>query len=576
MASSQKILERLGIHILSVDEIEGVEIYSEATKTTKTIGQVSRVQYDDMVQLCGPKFAVLVARNAQELQARETGGYLLQDVKTALAMASTSHVFEDVERVGPGIWAVENQDRDRTGDLILVKQGTAHKYTADGKFERVGKPIVGRMSAQMSTKLDWYNEETLAKYIEEAKQPHWRSVVYNQLWHLLHQWRWGDVQMVELTIGLYMATWIQALQNWRPIVAITGESNSGKTVLMSTLNDLYLGLASFSARSTAAGVLQSLGNSSRPCLLDEFDSGQEQVALLERFRVASRGQESLYGTANQHGKTYKIHHIAWLSGIYAASRSQADVNRMINLRILRAKNNAHTINIPQKSELRDLGHKLLAGVIVTANDALRCTRRLTASEGGSIQSRYRESYAVPYGALGAFLSMEYQGIEDIMSRYLDQVVANEVAMSDAESDQEALLLDILASEVRLPSDGSSPVSQATVAEILFRPEFREHRDHARTKGVGYIIPKKGGSTAKVALIGRRLIAKGGILKGTEWQDNHGLLQILERLGSQLKARKERQNVAGVNQVCITLDYDGLRKWAYGEKGRIDTLKLEGS
>lgn len=566
MEEAHKMLKDLGIFILGVNSEGGIEVYSKATQATKTLGQTSKLYYDDMVQLFGPRFKLKVARTAQDLEARGGKGYILSTVRTSIALASTDVRYGNVERVGPGIWPVIGEDRDRTHELLIVKHGKAITYNGQ-ELTDLENPVVGRMSASLSTKLDWFDDNMLKGLIGKAKDKDWRHSVYTELYTIISRWEWSTPLMVELVCGLYMASWIQSLLEWRPIVAVVGESNSGKTELMKLLDKLYLDLASFSAGSTAAGVLQSLGDGSRPLLLDEFDQGAEQENLLKRFRVGSRGQESLYGTSSQGGRVYRIHHIPWISGIYADSRAQADKNRMINLKLTKAPK---SLRIPKDSDLYQLGHRLLAGVIASTNDSLDMIERLSRSKDNLLASRYRESFSIPYGILGGFLDLERGVIEDIMLKYLQHVVANEVVMYDAETDQENILLDILGSEIKLPRDFPGKEEVCTVAELLFEPQYKRYRDLARTKGVGYIIPKKS-AEIKVAFIERTLTQKGGILRGTEWQNKRGLTQILERLPRELRPAKEKHTVAGNTYTCISVHYAALREWC--KRSEVNAMAL---
>lgn len=558
---AEKLLTDCGCHIISIDDAERMTLYSEHTHQTKKVTSIDKLSYEQMIQLLGYRFQAKVLGTQKEIEAMAAagqGGYRsFTDFKRALALAATASEYLDLEEVGVGIWAVEDKDQTKTGDMLLVKHAGAYKFDGN-RLTQIRRPVIGRQIANLAIKNNWFDVEKLADYIERSKDVDFREQTYNALYALVRQWNWENDFMPQTAIGLFMATYIQALLEWRPIVALTGESNSGKTVFMKLLNTLYLGLAQFSAQSTAAGVLQNMGISSRPLLLDEFDSGQEQQKLLNHFRVGSRGQEMLKGTASQDGKSYKIQHIPWIAGIHAGSRSQADVNRMIPLRIKQAKGNAYTLNLPDSHDLRDLGHRVLAGVLVSAQAAMSMSQDLLKKGGdGNLQSRYRESYSVPYACLGAFMGLTLDEIDGIMSQYLNLEVTKQVILEDASSDQEALLMDILQSEVRMPRE--APMETASVAEVLFDPELSGFRNHARTKGVGFVVPKKG-NDKKVCFVGRRLTAKHGILRSTDWEHVAGLLQILERLPAELKPVKEKQNVGGSTATCVSVDWYALKKW----------------
>jgi len=568
MKASLHILDRVGLQVIGCDPAGKMCVYSKNTRAVLETDKIAQMKYHTWLQFAGPKFYGVVAPSMKEWEARVAAGdknaKTMIEFQTALTIASSQTELREYDRVGAGIWPVIDKDGDHTGDVLIIKRGEAYRYTMDGLFTKLESPVCERSVADFGTKFDWFDEKVLANYLKQAHDPDWRGDVYKELYRMLDGWRWQNDSMVQLTIGLIMATTIQTMHSWRPMVALTGESNSGKTMLMMVISRLFGRIAQFSARSTAAGVLQNLGYDARPILLDEFDSGPEQAKLMKVFRAASRGQETLMGTCTHAGKSYRIVHIPWMSGIHASSRDQADLNRMIPLRILTALKNARTLEIADQKELKDLGLKMIAGVIVTSQAALELAGQLMKTKGSKIPSRYRESYSVPYANLGAFLGIDGDAINEVMTDYLTKYVLPEIEAMDAQTDQEAVLLDILQSEVKLGPN--APEDVASVAEILFDPRFSSFRDTARTKGVGYIKSKKG---HKVCFVGRRLTTKSGVLGFSIWADIPNILQILERLPDELKPKKEKQMVAGTTATVVSVDYNILKAWVKNVVGNRD-------
>lgn len=570
-SAAMTLLGRVGIQITGADPSGNISVFCPATNGSMEINSISFTKYHQWLQFAGARFKAVIALNSKEWEARVAAGEkdckTFSDFMSALSIASTHSALREYEKVGAGIWPVLDVDGDPTGEVMIVQHGKVYKYGNDATFTKMQSPVCGRCIAQIGTRHTWFDVDELASYIHEAQDPEWRAAVYNELFTLFDQWRWVNPQMAQLAIGLMMSTAMQTIHSWRPMVALTGESNSGKTVFMSAVNKLYGGLASFSARSTAAGVLQSLGFDSRPLLLDEFDSGSEQRKLMRIFRAASRGQDTLMGTCDHSGKTYRIVQIPWLSGIHASSRDQADLNRMINLKILSAEKNAKTLDIPDSKTLKILGLKMIAGVIVTSRAAVELAWQLSKTSGDDISSRYRESYAIPYGNLGAFLGIDVDGINDVMTDYLKNYVTPEVNSADTKSDQESMLLDILQAEVKMGNN--APDEVASIAEILFDSRYESFRDCARTKGVGYVMCKYHYNRAKVCFVGRRLTSRQGLLGTTDWSDIPNVLQILERLPKCLSPKKEKQQVAGAIITVVSVDYDALKNWT---KGNMQNLK----
>lgn len=547
---SLKLLEDFGVVVTSRCPDGTVTLFSEANNNIRHGIKLSNFKYEDAAMLCGPKFMRKVSRRKIEGKIEYTS------FLDAVIAASFSVQYETDDVVGAGIWTLKDEDGERTNDILLVKRGAC--YTVRGsKMIKQKLPVFGNVTADLSCKEDWFDANILADFLPRAVDPQWRQRVWMDLAKVIHTWKWAEgEQMATIAGGLVLATWMQTMWTWRPLVTLVGESNAGKTYFLEFLEDLYLGLANLSGGSTAAGVKQAIGYGGCPFLLDEFDAGKEQQILMKDFRVSSRGQKTLKGTADQTGKQYKIRHIPWLSGIFATSRRQADLNRMINLAVKTVPSNS--IERPQPSQARELGHKLLAGILVTANRAIEIADRLGTTRGEQkIQTRYRESYAVPFAAIGAFLGEDIEPIESMMVDYLDQIVIPEVQNQEADSDQEDLLTQILSSSIRIGSD--APRERATVAELLFEDQFIPNRDSLEPEGISYFKPKH--AKPRVAFAITQMVEGGVLSRCPEWANNPGARQVLERLNHGLDPKNDRQKIAGQLRRCVSIDFARLEDWA---------------
>ena len=560
-----KTLQRVGVTITGVDGTTGrMSVYSAKTGSTRHINDLATWKYVNWVQFLGQPFADYVYANVKEYEVNQSHGkrcMTFSEFTKQTAIMAAEQVTSGYEECGCGVWGVHDDAGVLTGDVMINQYGSACLYSANTRsLSILNPPVYGGMCADMSAQIRWFDTELLATYLKQAEDPEWRSQVYNELYAVFNQWNFDNDSMPQLVIGLVMATAMQSMLKWRPVVTITGESNSGKTFLMKQIAGLFGSLTSLSAASTTAGIMQSLGCDARPLLLDEFDSGKEQTKLLKRFRTLSRGQDTLQGTCFHQARIYRAVHLPWISGIHASSNNQADTNRMIALNLLARTKNSKTIKLLDDKQARELGLKMIAGVIVTCRSAAAMIEQLSMDIHEAAQARYRESYAVPFGCLGAFLGLDPAGTQAVMDEYIENTVAPEILTADAATDQESLLLDILQTEVRLGMH--APEEVATVAEILFSNQFSSFRDACRTKGVAYVAAKKGSSLFKVCFAGRLLIRrKGGLLGDTQWADIPGVLQILGRLPASMGTKKENQVIAGTCTSCVSVDYNKLKDWA---------------
>ena len=170
-----------------------------------------------------------------------------------IAAAAEEVPFCGDNKCGAGVWAIEDEDHEPTGELLLIQRGECHSVNGS-KLTRVDVPIFQNITADLGTKVEWYDPEVLADLLPRATQAEFREKAYRDLHEIISSWRWEHQDQDIVTCGLILCSWMQSVWQWRPIVALTGESNSGKTYLLEFLEELFLGLANLSGNSTAAGV----------------------------------------------------------------------------------------------------------------------------------------------------------------------------------------------------------------------------------------------------------------------------------------------------------------------------------
>ena len=173
-----------------------------------------------------------------------------------------------------------------------------------------------------------------------------------------------------------MATWLQTIWAWRPLIYVIGESNCGKTSLFETLGGkngrlgMFGNLAFSGAKSSEAGIRQGIGNTARTILLDEFEKSKDRDKILETLRASSRGDTVTKGTAGHKSRSFTMQHMSWLAAIESGLNRQPDINRFIKLSLESATAAEFgKLVAPSVAESIDLGQKLLAIALV---NAMRC------------------------------------------------------------------------------------------------------------------------------------------------------------------------------------------------------------
>ena len=270
-----------------------------------------------------------------------------------------------------------------------------------------------------------------------------------------------------LITGLILATWVQTIFAWRPLVSIIGESNSGKSVLFETLggSEHQLGifgkLARLSSKSSEAGVRQEISNSAVIVLCDEFEKSRERDKILEILRSSSRGSYQLKGTANQKGTKYRLRHITWVAAIESGLKRAPDINRFIMFELLKAKPGQHgKLRPPSGEVLHRLGQKLLAIAVSRAIEAKQMAIDLKDTPIEDAEARAIESYAVPAAMLATAKRANLEGAQNLL-KLLMRLTIEEKELS---SDQEDLIDAIMGAEIYI----SAQEGIRTVSQILER------------------------------------------------------------------------------------------------------------
>lgn len=562
---ARKCLVDLGLQIIESDITGRFTIDCRFTQKRRTFPRIGDVTYLEMIAILGSKFSMHVIDKDEET-ALNQGKISFSTFKERLSMLLSTMKNTSVDTVGEGIWMLtDSPDSNNRGDLYLVSNGRFNRFK-NGQLELLDNVIERNTIIDLNNSREWFDRDLLGKYCSLAGDLPWRQEVHKQVFDIVSSWRWSYEQMDMLACSLIYVTWLQTMLPWKPTVTITGESSSGKTLFLKVLEDLYLGTAMAQARSTEAGILQRVGYSGTPLFLDEFDSGRDQKQILAALRANSRGQETNKGTPDQRGKRYRLRHIPWISGIFALSKEQADNNRMISLELSSLPRN-HRLNIPSKEKAYDLGHRILAAVLLSAHRTLELLDQLsnTGEMHQPDSARYHESYNVPFAMLGGMLGINTDILIEARRQYFEEHLVPSILVKGGGPDQEAALLEIMHSTIPLPL--GAPTKQATVAQVLTSQHYLAYIGELESYGISLKVSRSGQSY--VAIYIPQLTMPGGLLSRSEvWANHAGLKQVLPRLKKSLKAEFKPCHIAGATRSCLTIPYSNLQAWLLGEGSNV--------
>lgn len=546
------LLKKLQLEVLYEDENGATRLFSSLNRKSVIIPfrHINRLQHEDLVQICGFP-AVLYITNDQP-DGNTT--FSMAEVRRALSLFSSASRGRNDEK-GVGIWQGKTRFGHLSETVVLANHSSAARYNGDKILKRVESARAEGLLLDMGgSHEDWFEFETIEPFLQQASDQSWRDDVISQMEDLLSRWNWRNQDVSPtLVTGLVLASWTQTIYNWRPMVSIAGESNSGKSLLLDFLfgegdvHGIFGSLAYRSDESTLAGILQKIGNTARVLAIDEFEKSQERDKILKTLRSASRGGKQTQGSSGGKAVERQLRHIVWTAAIESGLHRQPDMNRFILLGLEPAAPGQHgKLRIPSPSTLETLGLKLMAIAVRGAIEAKALAEELKSVQVAVVDGRVVESYAVPAAALAVAGGCDAERAKQILVRLLDNVDRQE----QGQTDQLALLDGILSTSVFTGSKHGA----ITIAQILSSSAHQVEYNHI-LEANGIKLRRDGGLFVSQKRVSRAL------LKATEWERQR-IDEILLRLPagpSGDRPERKKRRVGGVPTwgidlpVCYTPD-----------------------
>lgn len=541
----QNILDKLGCIVSGqIEGTNGIEIHSTRTGQRMVV-RLSSFMLHDAAMMFGGDVAQSVI---SAMRDPEPGKHTLSEVRMAIASAACGKTVSDSDALGCGTWEIG-------GDIVLIGKNFAYRYTRDRKYERLAKPMHGGKRFDYTRPLDWYEPESMGYLLEKAADPKWRRTAAKEALKIFGKWDNWEFQVTnpELATGLVLATWVQTIWKFRPLVSITGETGSGKSTLVeATLGGMFNGMAVNIARPSEPGVRQKVGNTAAAVMIDELDKSRYREAVFALLRTSTDGQKTALGSTDGTGQEYGMKHICWCAGIDSGISEEGDRNRYIRLslnRINKSRSNKERLVAELPMVLRDLGHRLSACAIYTAREARDLAEHIaTNAKAPGVHLRYIQGVAVPAAMLALNLGWK---IDEAVT--WTECVVEERKMQDRQtSDEEELIEAILGSKV------TESGRQHTISSLI----------HAVTSNIGSIemafsheeVVRACDADRMLQANGIRVDAKDGVVLFNHREVTRFLLQntrfatiaiseILERLPG---AARSQQRVSKHSKRCVSV------------------------
>lgn len=243
--------------------------------------------------------------------------------------------------------------------------------------------------------------------------------------------------------------------------------------------------------------------------IDEFEKGKHRTEILELLRGASRGSQSIRGSAGQKAVITKLAFMAWAASTESGLMKQVDQNRWIQIQMVppdQAK--MGKLRLPSVEEIQILRTKLIAASVVIGSEARVMVDTLMANRPRSIDHRICQIFAVPGAVFATMTGMPQDAAVESYKRML-----NTYDQGQVEKDQDATLDTILTSPVRMHGSEKSLLSILQVANTLTAQDMVACEEILATYGMRIVEKFENGQSAKFLFIAHRVTSRT-LLRGS--------------------------------------------------------------
>jgi hypothetical protein len=549
VSAHEALLKSLGLVVLGEHErSQRIEVYCEATKKSATLHDIDRLSVVKLTQLIGNE---PVDKFVHEGNEPMPGKFQIKDVRKAIASAASDKLYFGEQRHGAGVWLIDDKIHLVKAREIGIVEGT--------RVTSSTMPFVaGHILDITQSSGDWFDCGVLSRYLAEATREQWRVDVFDQAVKLFAKWYWRQSCAPQVVTSMVIASWLQTTWEWRPQVFITGESNTGKSMLAGeTITPLFGPLQLYCQKPSAAGISQTMQHHARVLLVDEFEEDKHRQQIFELFRTSSQrsGGRKLRGSASHEAVAFIVRHIPWFAAINMGLRKQPDRNRFIVLDMNELPEGKHgKIYLPSAAKLRDLGMKLLAVGIHTRAHAAEMAAELKTTAIDEVPGRVVENFSLPAGIMAATYNMDLKLAESMLRSWMGEWDF----CGQSVRDHVEVLQEILTSEVLMEGG-----SRTTVSALLAQPTTPDVNEALARVGLRRVNKRVGPEDDRRVLFFCTNVIHRSLLKPGSNFSGHSVDQYMLRFRD---AARGRQKLGG-DEVFhgVEVPLSSIRE-AFGQKG----------
>lgn len=531
--------DKLQIVILGEHDDGSIEAYSQHYRKLFTIPNIQTLGMSLLLQCAGEP----AQRNVTDVRGEIPPGSLtLTMVRNMIALEAGKVRLSAKSTLGIGCWRVES-----SGDIAIVDSGRVGLW--NGKSLSVANtPRIGRQIIDFSSHDSWCDFGELSKILDNMTHEK-AEEAFNDLADTCSLWRWKHKADAEVAASTAMSTMVQTLWHWRPMVAVSGGSDSGKSTFFDRLLQHIMGgpeFAFYTNKPTEAGLRQRVKNTAVPVIIDEMESNHHRQHVMELIRTSSRGGQVSRGTSNGRGLSFGLKHIVWIAAIENGLKREPDANRFILLDLRRpVREKRGKLALPLTSSIRQLGMRLLAAAIKYVDAAIKIASEVQSTQIPKVPGRVVESYSVPAAMLAAIRNKGKEGAIEILHHFLEGRFEDNAV----ELDEDELVRDIVHSQIHIGGGVT-----LTPSEIMTQSRHNIHRGDLERNGISLCFsrrgPRVGDHEPDFVFFSPKTIQRY-LLKGTRWTEDVDTSTLLLRIEG---SKREQCSIKGRRVHGISVPY----------------------
>lgn len=287
-----------------------------------------------------------------------------KNILQSMFSGQMSYIFRAWPRFDKDGFLVEGQWKAEIATNQLMecsgKQGVwnpSEKVRGRGAWKDTDGGLIMHFGSQIMSKGDMLRpgvidgmvypaEEKLPLPVEPTQENVDVAAKYaGELLEKLDSWRWRRPEIDSiLMLGWLAAGKLGGALDWRPLIWVTGGSNTGKSTLQEVVKSYLNGGMIWVTDSTQAYVQQRLGHSSLPILLDEMESEEDNRknnAMVKLARQASSGGKIGRGGADHKAVDFTIKSSFMFSSILIPPLLPQDRSRIAVLELQEFNSNTN-------------------------------------------------------------------------------------------------------------------------------------------------------------------------------------------------------------------------------------------